>query len=297
MINKYPGTCTTCNERVEVGAGEAYRANDGRWAVRHAGCAAQEPAREPEGAGAVSLRAGAVRAPAATTSDVYTLLSGHTASPYQAAIFEHAKYGRGSVIVKARAGVGKTTTMKNMVVYLPPRAHVQLFAFGTEAAAQLDDAIKELATRYPERSFRDVRAGTFHSVGMAAVLRHLNLPKNQIVVDPMVGISPPSCSSPFMWAEMTGVCPPVESTPAALTMPRIPVLTMVGFCPPELLMPTPVPMDKMPVFVITRSVVVPVTLIPTPEVMVRTPVFVTTGFAPVPVTEMPAPAVTATTRT
>jgi superfamily I DNA/RNA helicase len=71
-----------------------------------------------------------------------------------------------------------------MVVYLPPRAHVQLFAFGTEAAAQLDDAIKELAARYPDRSFRDVRAGTFHSVGMAAVLRHLNLPKSQIVVDP-----------------------------------------------------------------------------------------------------------------
>lgn len=37
--------------------------------------------------------------------------------------------------------------------------------------------------RFPERSFRNVRAGTFHSVCMGAVRRHLGLPDAQVKVD------------------------------------------------------------------------------------------------------------------
>ncbi len=112
MINKYPGACTECRVRVEAGEGEAYRANDGRWAVRHAGCAAQEPAGEGEGGGAVSLRAAPLSAPAVSQADAYVLLSGHPASPYQATVFDHFRYGRGSVIIDAGAGSGKTTTLR-----------------------------------------------------------------------------------------------------------------------------------------------------------------------------------------
>lgn len=184
MINKYPGTCTECGIRVESSAGEAYRANDGRWAVRHVGCAAPQPAGRDEGEGATVVADRLQSAPASTSSAAYTLLSGHPASPYQAAVFDHFRYGRGSVIVNAVAGSGKTTTMKNALPYLPPRAHVQMFAFNTEAADQLKAAVAELATKYPDRPWRDVRAGTFHSVGFVAVLRYLNLPAAQITCDP-----------------------------------------------------------------------------------------------------------------
>lgn len=180
MINKYPGSCS-CGTRVEAGAGEAYRTNDGRWAVRCAACAQPARGREDQGAATVATRP--VTAPPATTSDVYTLLSGHPASPYQAAVFDHFRYGRGSIIIDAGAGSGKTTTLKNALVYLPERAHVQLFAFGRDPAAELKAAVAELAEKYPERSFRNVRAGTFHSVSMGAVRRHLALPDAQVKVD------------------------------------------------------------------------------------------------------------------
>lgn len=195
MINKYPGTCS-CGERVEAGEGEAYRANDGRWAVR---CAPVTDVDEngtrqvycngatspPE---ALNAAGGSVTAPersapaAALQSDGYTLLSGHPASAYQAAVFDHFAHGRGSAIVEAVAGAGKTTTIKNALRYLPEWHHVQLFAFNTEAAGQLKAAIAELEAR-GERSYRNVRAGTFHSVGYGAVRKFLNLPEGAIKVD------------------------------------------------------------------------------------------------------------------
>jgi superfamily I DNA/RNA helicase len=110
----------------------------------------------------------------------YTLLSGHPASPYQAAIFDHFRNGRGSVIVEAVAGSGKTTTIKNALRYLPERLSVQMFAFNTEAAKQLRDAVAELIA-FNEKSYRGVRAGTFHSVGFGAIARHLNLTSQQLM--------------------------------------------------------------------------------------------------------------------
>jgi superfamily I DNA/RNA helicase len=183
MINKFPGNCADCGKRVEAGAGEAFRA-DGRWFVRHDGCSAPaQPVDAGEATAAVITLARSQSAPAASQSDQYTLLSGHPASPYQAAVFEHFRNGRGSVIVDAGAGSGKTTTLKNALLYLDPRLSVQLFAFGHDPAAELQAALDELTEKFPERSFRNVRAGTFHSVCMRAVARHLALPKAQMVVE------------------------------------------------------------------------------------------------------------------
>ena len=161
MINKYPGTCS-CGARVATGEGEARKAGD-KWNVVCADCASG-----PAATAVISRQA------TSTTDVPYTLLSGHTASPYQAAVFDHFKYGRGSAIVKAVAGSGKTTTMKNALRYLPPTAHVQMFAFNVEAAEALKAAIAELEG-LGGRSYAHVRAGTFHSIGYGAIRRHLNL--------------------------------------------------------------------------------------------------------------------------
>lgn len=181
IINKYPGTCATCRTSVAAGDGQAVR-RDGRWTVLCSPCSAEAPA------GGVTT-APAVNAPSAvldasTGVETYTLLSGHPASPYQAAVFDHFRYGRGSRIVKAVAGSGKTTTMKNALRYLPERLSVQMLAFNTEAAEQLRAAIAELEERDAgARHYRNVRAGTFHSVGMGALRKHLNLPDAQIKVE------------------------------------------------------------------------------------------------------------------
>jgi superfamily I DNA/RNA helicase len=181
MINKYPGTCS-CGIPVPAGAGEA-RKVDGRWTVVCPACLTEPPQAEYDDGVSDTVTEAVARAEqCADITSEYTLLSGHPASPYQAAVFDHFRYGRGSVIVMAGAGSGKTTTMKNALRYLSTRLHVQLFAFGHDAAAQLKAAVAELAA-LGEKSYANVRAGSFHSVCYGAVRRHLNLPENQIRVD------------------------------------------------------------------------------------------------------------------
>ena len=181
MINKYPGTCG-CGERVAAGDGEAYRANSGRWAVRCAACQATPEALNTAGYSPTAPARTSALAPA--QGDAYTLLSGHPASEYQAAVFDHFRYGRGSLIVEAGAGSGKTTSLKNAIRYLPESAHVQLLAFGRDPAAELKAAVAEIAEKDAGvRHYRNVRAGTFHSVCMGAVRRHLGLPDAQVKVE------------------------------------------------------------------------------------------------------------------
>lgn len=176
MINKYAGTCE-CGARVVAGDGEAYRAAAG-WAVRCAACVADT---WPESQGAATLARQAQSAPSAATG---TLLSGHQASPHQAAIFDHFRYGRGSRLVKAVAGSGKTTTMKNAVRYLPEWMSVQMLAFNVEATEQLKAAIVELIEADAGiRHYRQVRANSFHSLCMGALRKYLNLPDAQVKVE------------------------------------------------------------------------------------------------------------------
>lgn len=180
MINKYSGNCG-CGARVEAGAGMAYRdAAAGRWRVRCAACMAVSPASQ-EAAAAAGGGQGVALAPSPVEA-TYTLLSGHEASPYQAAVFDHFRYGRGSRIIKAVAGAGKTTTIKNAIRYLDPRLHVQMISFNVEATDQLKAAIAELEAK-GERSYKNVRANSYNSLGMGAVRRALNLPNAQVRVD------------------------------------------------------------------------------------------------------------------
>lgn len=172
MINKYPGTCS-CGTAVAAGAGEAVREN-GRWVVR-CGCAV---------ATSVSTNTLVATDADITSSDTYTLISGHVASDHQAAVFDHFRTSQSSAIIKACAGSGKTTSIKNAIRYLPEWMSVQLLAFNVEAASQLKAAIEEVSTiDAGKRHYRQVRANTFHSVCMQALRRYLALPDTQIKVD------------------------------------------------------------------------------------------------------------------
>lgn len=103
-------------------------------------------------------------------------------STHQATFFTWVKDGTGSAILIAVAGAGKTTSIKRALVYIPERCHVQLFAFNTDAAYSLKNAIKEMAEE-TGRTFANMRAGTFHSVGYAAVCKKLGKPASAVKAD------------------------------------------------------------------------------------------------------------------
>ncbi len=200
--NKYPGTCTQCGDRVPAQSGTTQKIA-GKWTVF---CAEHDPAAQIEAtvisdANKFEPRSGERSEPAGSVSPArapvpyvlleplldrdqsgsYVLLSGHRASSYQSAVFDHFAGGTGSRIIRAVAGSGKTTTMKNAIRFLPDFTSVQMLAFNTEAAAQLKDAITELKAR-TGRSFAFTDAGTFHSVGMRALRSYLSLPNSAIKV-------------------------------------------------------------------------------------------------------------------
>lgn len=113
----------------------------------------------------------------------HVLLSGHPASAHQVAVFEAmADPASGSKTIVAVAGAGKTTVIKNGLRYLPTNAHVQGLAFGNAAARNLKEALAEVVEKDGEERYRNVRMGTFHSVCLRGLARHLK--KSELKADP-----------------------------------------------------------------------------------------------------------------
>jgi superfamily I DNA and RNA helicase len=82
-----------------------------------------------------------------------------TPSPFQQKVIEWVATGRGSAIVRARAGSGKTKLIELCLPVIAPHLSVQLFAFNKAIADELKARITKLATE-TGRDFRNVRAGT-----------------------------------------------------------------------------------------------------------------------------------------
>lgn len=78
-------------------------------------------------------------------------------SKHQTAIFDFIETGRGSAIVNAVAGSGKTTTIVNALERIPRDRKVLFLAFNKSIA-------QELSARVPQH----VMTGTFHAQGMKA---------------------------------------------------------------------------------------------------------------------------------
>lgn len=104
-------------------------------------------------------------------------------SVHQQRIFNFVEKGTGSAIVKAVAGSGKSTTVVGSLEFIPESKSVQLFAFNANIAAELKTKIAALGERLC-RPFRNVRSSTFHSVGLQAILRKLDLPAAAVKPDP-----------------------------------------------------------------------------------------------------------------
>jgi DNA helicase-2/ATP-dependent DNA helicase PcrA len=184
MLNKFPGKCA-CGVWVEAEAGSVRKNSDtGRWDVRCETCNTGNAAVQSliaHGTAILKANPGLSAKYGRPLPAKFVLLSGHDASDQQAAVFEHFAWGHGSVIVNAVAGAGKTSTMKNAIRYAPRNIFIQMFAFGSAAAQQLKAAIEELKTA-DDYDYSRVNAGTFHSVGLRAVRKFLNLPDAQVTI-------------------------------------------------------------------------------------------------------------------
>lgn len=87
-----------------------------------------------------------------------------TPSSYQDAIYGWVDTGRGSAIVDAVAGSGKTTTLLQVVQRIPRRESVRFFAFNKQIA----DTLKGRMPSY----LRNVTCSTYHSGGFGALMKH-----------------------------------------------------------------------------------------------------------------------------
>lgn len=103
-------------------------------------------------------------------------------STHQRKIFDFVTDGAGSAIVKAVAGSGKSTTIKQALLRIPESASVQVFAFNSHIAKEMRDGVQQLGLD-EGRSFARVRVSTFHSVGFSAVCRKLSLKPTQVSTD------------------------------------------------------------------------------------------------------------------
>lgn len=81
---------------------------------------------------------------------------------YQCAVFEELREGSGHLVVQARAGSGKTSTILEGLKYVNRYLDALLCAFNSSIAAELRD-----------RAPRHVRVHTLHSLGLRAVTRRL----------------------------------------------------------------------------------------------------------------------------
>ena len=83
-------------------------------------------------------------------------------------IAHFVRHGRGSFIVVARAGTGKTFTIVNGIVhviyYEQPRASVAVMAYNNSAGAELNERL----TKAGLTNWKQIKAGTCHSFGFGA---------------------------------------------------------------------------------------------------------------------------------
>ncbi len=92
-------------------------------------------------------------------------------SSYQQRLFDFVEHGHGSAIVKAVAGSGKSTSIRECLLRIPEWASTHVFAFNAPVVAEMKEKVAAMVT--PEHSLRNVRISTFHSAGHNAVCRRL----------------------------------------------------------------------------------------------------------------------------
>ena len=94
-------------------------------------------------------------------------------SVHQTRFFSWVRDGRGSAVLVAVAGSGKTTSVMRAQKEIPEGKSVRLLAFNAIIAAELNERLADLR-KETGRPFQGWTASTFHSLGLSAVRKFLN---------------------------------------------------------------------------------------------------------------------------
>ena len=104
-------------------------------------------------------------------------------SPQQADVDTWTRQGKGSAILEAVAGSGKTTTIINVVIPgIPEKAPVVVLMFNAHIAREANEKL-DLLRKNTGRAFSNVYIKTFHGLGYGAVLKRLNASYSQVKPD------------------------------------------------------------------------------------------------------------------
>jgi DNA helicase-2/ATP-dependent DNA helicase PcrA len=107
---------------------------------------------------------------------VPSIVSGHGFNPsnYQKAIFDAVENGTKAIVISAAPGSGKTTTIKELVPYLPVDASILMLAFNVDAKDQLEKKIKVLEKDRKKKGipFPAVECKTIHGLGAKTLQRY-----------------------------------------------------------------------------------------------------------------------------
>jgi Superfamily I DNA and RNA helicases len=94
---------------------------------------------------------------------------GFKPSKYQEDIFSSVQDGTKAIVISAAPGSGKTTTIKELVPYLPLDASILMLAFNKDAAEQLK---KKISALRKERKIPVVDCKTIHGLGATTLIRY-----------------------------------------------------------------------------------------------------------------------------
>lgn len=88
-------------------------------------------------------------------------------SPYQQDIFRAVQCGQKNIVISAVPGSGKTTTIQQLVKYIPATASVLMLAFNVDASEQLKRKIEDILRDMHDEGFATplVECRTIHSLG------------------------------------------------------------------------------------------------------------------------------------
>lgn len=102
-----------------------------------------------------------------------TQVKGFAPSQMQGRVIQFIVDGKGSAIVDAVAGAGKTATIEMSLLAIPESKSVTLIAFSKIIADELNSRIANLR-KVTGRAFQNVKASTFHALGYGALRRRLS---------------------------------------------------------------------------------------------------------------------------
>ncbi len=87
-------------------------------------------------------------------------------------IFDYIKGNNGNLVVSAKAGSGKTTTILKTLELLKPREKVLLLAFNKSVVAELEKRVEKIFEGKVMQQKPNIHISTLHSLGMGIIGRH-----------------------------------------------------------------------------------------------------------------------------